>query len=114
MKKLRQVKLMAQMTQLEKLRTVLGEGSDELLSLLLEDAESFVLGYTNRCKMIPELEKAVRDLAVVAYNRRGTEGESGRSEAGENYSFNDAPAQIYSVLKRYRLARCGGHAHEAE
>lgn len=102
------------MTDVEKLKKLTRESDEELLSLLLEEAESFVLSYTNRTRIIPGLEKTVRDLAVIALNRIGTEGESGRSEAGENYSFNDAPKQIYDVLNRYRLARCGGRAHETK
>lgn len=100
------------MTELEKLKILTKESDESLLSLLLEDAESFVLGYTNRTKLIHELQKPVRDLALIAYNRLGTEGETGRSEAGESYSFNDAPKSVYSVLNKYRLARCGGYAHE--
>lgn len=102
------------MTDLEKLKKLTGESDDALLSLLLEDAESFVLGYTNRTSVPDKLYKTVRDLAVIAYNRRGTEGESGRSEAGESYSFEDVPKSIYNNLDMYRLARCGGHAHEAK
>lgn len=102
------------MTELEKLKKLTGESDEELLSLLLEDAESFVLGYTNRTKIISGMEKAVRDLAVIALNRMGTEGESGRSEGGESYSFNDAPKQIYDTLNRYRIVRVGGVVHEAK
>ena len=100
------------MSNLEKLKTLTKESDEALLSLLLEDAETFVLGYTNRTKLIDTLQKPVRDLALIAYNRLGTEGETGRSEAGESYSFNDAPKSIYAVLNKYRLARCGGYAHE--
>lgn len=100
------------MTEIEKLMKLTGESDDGLLSLLLSDAQEFVLSYTNRTKMIPALEKTVRDLAVIALNRMGTEGESGRSEGGGSYTFNDAPKQIYDVLNRYRLARVGGHAFE--
>lgn len=102
------------MTELEKLKILTGESDETLLSLLLEDAEAFVLSYTNRTHMIPELKKPVRDLAVISLNRMGTEGETGRSEAGESYSFSEAPKQIYDVLNRYRLGRCGGSAHEKE
>lgn len=102
------------MTNLEKLKKLTGESDEELLSLLLEDAEQFVLAYTNRTKLPAMLEKSVSDLALIAYNRRGTEGENSRSEAGESYTFNDAPKQIYDTLNRYRLARCGGHAHETK
>lgn len=102
------------MTELEKLKKMTGESDEELLSLLLEDAEEFVLSYTNRTKIMSGMEKAVRDLAVIALNRMGTEGESGRSEGGESYSFNDAPKQIYDTLNRYRIVRVGGVVHEAK
>lgn len=100
------------MTDVEKLKILTGESDEELLSLLLADAEEYVLSYTNR-KVLPDtLKKTVRDLAVVALNRMGTEGETGRSEAGESYSFDNAPKHIYDILNRYRLARVGGHAFE--
>lgn len=102
------------MTDIEKLKRLTGESDEILLSLLLEDAEAFVLSYTNRTRMIPTLEKTVRDLVVVALNRIGTEGESGRSEGGESYSFDNAPKQIYDILNRYRLARVGGKTYEAK
>lgn len=100
------------MTDIEKLKKLTGESDEELLSLLLEEAEAFVLSYTNRTKLVTGLEKAVRDLSVIALNRMGTEGETGRSEAGESYSFDNAPKQIYDTLNQYRLARIGGHAYE--
>lgn len=102
------------MTNLEKLKKLTGENDEELLSLLLEEAESFVLSYTNRTKIVTGLEKAMCDLAMIALNRRGTEGEASRSEAGESYTFNDAPKQVYDVLNRFRLVRCGGHANETK
>lgn len=96
----------------EILQKLTGETDDELLAMLLDDAESFVLSYTNRTELVPGLERTVRDLAVVALNRMGTEGESGRSDGGENYSFDSAPKHIYDILNRYRLARVGGKFHE--
>ena len=73
---------------LRKLKILTGESDDALLSLLLSDAEEHVLAYTNRTHIIPQLEKPVRDLALIAYNRMGTEGETGRSEGGGSYSFD--------------------------
>lgn len=102
------------MTELEKLKKLTGESDEELLSLLLEDAELFVLTYTNRTELPEALEKTVRDLAVIALNRMGTEGESSRSEAGESYSFDNAPKNIYDAMNRYRLARVTGYALEKE
>lgn len=98
--------------EIEKLQTLTGEEDEELLSLLLEDAESYVLSYTGRTKLVLGLKKTVRDLATVALNRMGTEGETGRSEAGESYSFDNAPKHIYDTMNRFRLARVGGHAYE--
>lgn len=85
-----------------------GEQDEELIAVLLDDAESFVLAYTMRTKIIQPLEKPVRDLAVIALNRMGTEGENSRSEGGETYNFNDAPKQIFDTLNRYRICRVGG------
>ena len=102
------------MTDFERIKILTGERDEELVEVVLEDAKDLVLAYTGRKKMIPELKKTVRDLAVVAINRMGTEGESSRTGAGESYNFDNAPKQIYDVLNRYRLARVGGVTYEAE
>lgn len=102
------------MTDLEKLKKLTGESDEELLSLLLEDAEEFLLNETNRTWLADRLKKVKRDLAVIAYNRLGTEGESSRTEAGESYTFENLPAHIKSAINKNRIARCGGYAHEAQ
>lgn len=102
------------MTEIEKLKLLTGESDEALLSLLLSDAAEYACSYTNRAELPKELNKAVRDLAVIAYNRMGTEGESSRSGAGESYSFDAAPKQIYEVLDRYRLLRVGGRTYEVK
>lgn len=102
------------MDELDKLMLLTGESDETLLSLLLEDATAYVLSYTNRTELVSGLDRAVRDLAVIALNRMGTEGESGRSGGGESYTFEDAPKHIYETLDRYRLCRIGGRAYEAK
>ena len=102
------------MTDVEKLKLLTGESDDKLLSLLLEDATEFVLAYTGRSQIVTGMEKTVRDLAVIALNRMGTEGETSRSGGGESYSFDSAPKHIYDTLDRYRLARIGGRTYEAK
>lgn len=102
------------MTDIEKMKKLTGESDEALLSLLLEDATAFVLSYTGRTKIVTGLEKAVRDLAVIAFNRIGTEGEASRSGGGESYNFDNAPKHIYDTLDRYRLARIGGRTYEAK
>jgi hypothetical protein len=103
---------MANAKDVERVKLLTGEESEDLIEAYLEEAEDFVKGYTNRSVIITPLEKAVRDLAVIALNRMGTEGESSRSEGGESYSFESAPRQIYDLLNRYRLARVGGITYE--
>ena len=102
------------MTELEKLKKLTGEKDEELLQILMEDATAWVLAYTNRTRLVSGLDKPVRDLAVIALNRMGTEGEAARTGSGESYTFDDAPKQVYDVLNRYRLARVGGVAHETQ
>lgn len=102
------------MTELEKLKLMTGESDETLLSLLLEDATTDVLIYTRRKKVIPEVSKAIRELALIAYNRRGTEGEASRSQGGVSSSFDNEQHKIYEGLKQYRLCRCGGKVFETE
>lgn len=103
---------MAGAKDVERVKLLTGEENEDLIEAYLEEAEDFVKGYTNRNMIITPLKKAVRDLAVIALNRIGTEGESSRSEGGESYSFESAPRQIYDLMNRYRLARVGGITHE--
>ena len=86
------------MTDFERIKILTGERDEELVEVVLEDATDWVLAYTGRKKMIPELKKTVRDLAVIAINRMGTEGESSRTGAGESYNFDNAPKRIYDGL----------------
>ena len=89
-----------------------GEVDEGLIALCLDDAEEFALAYTNRKKIPAGLWRTVRELAIIQINRIGTEGESGRSEGGESYSFDSAPKPVYDALNRFRLARVGGKTHE--
>lgn len=102
------------MDNIEKLEILTGESDTSLLSLLLEDARCDALAYTNRTEVIPAMEKPIRDLALIAYNRMGTEGEAKRQAAGESYEFDNDQKRIYEKLNRYRLARIGGRTYEAE
>lgn len=98
---------------LARLRILLpDESSNELLCQLIDDAESEILAYTGRTVLPAGLLRTVGDLAVINYNRLGTQGESARSEGGENYTFETMPARVVSVLNRFRLARTGGVYHE--
>lgn len=79
---------------------------DDYLTMLLEDAESEILDFTNRDTLTPRLIPLCRELAIVYYNRQGTEGESSRSEGGISISYvTDIPESIKSRLTSHRLLK---------
>lgn len=100
------------MNDVEMLKKLTGESDEELLSLLLQEAEDKILALTNRSKMIYPLKPTAREWALVAYNRMGTEGETSRSEGGISTAFAEIPKDIDQAIKRYRLGRVSGHAYE--
>lgn len=94
-------------SEVEKLARRLNmEASDPLLVDLLKDAEIEILNYCNRPKIVKGMEVAIRSLAIVYYNRIGSEGESSRSEGGISRTFETGiPADIKHSLSRYRVGR---------
>ena len=66
--------------QIDKLKVRLNEEDTALLEQLLEDAETEILDYCNRDVLLPRMFGLQRELAIVYYNRLGSEGESSRSE----------------------------------
>lgn len=100
------------MDQLSKFKLLSGCKDDDLAKLLLEQAEQTLLNETRRTILIPALFSCQIDLAVIMYNRLGTEGEMARSEGGINVSFMDMPTIIQDIISINRLARVGGHAYE--
>lgn len=89
---------------------------DELLQGLLDDAEDTVLDLIGRDELPKRLESVVVALAVIAWERLGTEGSASRSEGGLSLSFIDGlPADLKARLVSYpRKVRVIGDASEAE
>lgn len=100
------------MTPVEKLKKLTKESDEELLSLLLETAEDIILELTNRKTLPQRLTNIKVKLAVIVYNRMGTEGEISRSEGGISSAFSDLPEDILKAIKSNRLARVGGKIYE--
>lgn len=102
------------MTNLEMLIQLTG-GDSAVLTALLADAEERILVMTGRTHLIDALKPAQRELALINYNRMGSEGMSNRSdsEVGISSSFEDIPATLAAQIYRYRLARVGGKTYEA-
>lgn len=95
--------------QLKTLKLLLGlsdSTQDALLTVLLQNAENAVLSYTRRTVLPDALCAQVVQLALVAYNRMGAEGETARSEGGISQSFDDdMPESVRRILNRYIKAR---------
>ena len=102
------------MTEAAMVKKITGETDDDLIELLLQMAEEKVLALTNRTRMINALKPAVREWAIIAYNRLGMQGESSRSEGGITSAFVEIPKEIQDAIRQYRLGRVSGHAYEKE
>ena len=85
---------------LSTLQTILGaaEGEEALLRVPLSPAEAAVLAVTGREELPEGLRGAVIDLAAMRYNRRGTEGESVRTEGGVTSKMEALPEDIRRQL----------------
>lgn len=67
----------------------------------LSDATDQVLDYIGRDELPTRLDSVVVYLAVVAYNKRGAEGETSRSEGGISRVFDDLPPDMRKRLDNY-------------
>lgn len=93
------------MTALETLKIRLGisdEKQDGLLAVLLFSAEDTILDVIGRDELPARLISVQTELAVIAYNRQGAEGETARREGGISRSFvSDLPPDMQKRLQNY-------------
>lgn len=68
---------------------------------LLNEAEDFTKDKIGRDTIPNRLDSAVVLLSVIAYNKRGVEGESSRSEGGISRAFDDLPVTLRERFKNY-------------
>lgn len=84
------------------------KGTDEFLQDLLDEAIEFVSDYTNQIKDYVEdnMQSTVIYIAVIYYNRQGTEGLQSQGYSGASESYSDKlPPTIMSKLNRNRKCR---------
>lgn len=93
------------MTVYERLKARLPGVAKDVLMALLEDAEGMILAFTGRHTLPRVLESAKVQLAVVLYNRQGTEGQTSHSEGGVSRTMEGLPEDIRKQIAPYRLAR---------
>ena len=92
------------MTPLERFKLLAGitdDSQDGLITALLSDAADSVRDYIGRDEVPVRLVSVQVQLAVIAYNKRGAEGESSRSEGGISQSFDGLPPELLARLKNY-------------
>ncbi len=76
--------------------------TDERLNAFLEAAENTILDYIGRDILPERLYDVKAQLALIMYNRLGTEGESRRTEGEITSQYIDGlPAEIKGRLKNY-------------
>ncbi len=94
------------MDQLDKVKIRLDikdNNQDTTLMQLIEDAKTEILDYCNRDTLPTRAEGLQRELAIIYYNRQGSEGESSRSEGGISVSYStEIPGNIKSRLNSLR------------
>lgn len=101
------------MNLLNQLKVLTKESDEQLLSILLEQAESIILLETNRTYVPSKLLLTQLQLAQYLYSRVGSEGEAKRVEGGIDITYiTDLPNNIQKSIKNARLVRCGGYAFE--
>lgn len=99
--------------QIDKLKARLNEKDTTLLEQLLEDAEAEILDYCNRDVLLPRMFGLQRELAIIYYNRLGSEGEASRSEGGVSVSYStDIPENIKRRLTSFRRLKAVRLANE--
>ena len=96
------------MTALERMRLLLGVDNgnrDRDIVMYLDEALEFILGYTKRKTLPPELTGTWVRVAMVMYSRQGMEGLA-RITAGSTQRVAEAmPADIMRLLNGYRAAQ---------
>lgn len=77
------------------------EGREGYINSLLCEAEDKILDITGRSEVPAQLDSLIVKLAVIAYNKTGSEGESSRSEGGISRAFDDLPEDDKARLVNY-------------
>ena len=101
------------MNVLELLKLELGVDvtQEPLLQRYIDKAVNKVMNFTKRDKdyVEKELQNQVIDLAIILYNRKGTEGLKTQSYSGVSESYvEDIPNEIKRDLYAHRLLKRGG------
>ena len=91
---------------LEIIKNLLGittTDKDELIQILIDQAQDEVLDYTHNPKALEYLQTTIQKMVVYNYNRLGTEGLDSESYNSASYSYSGSyPESFYNSMKAYR------------
>ena len=102
------------MSQLEKLKMRLGikdTSQNTLLESILEDVEADMLAFTNRTELLPSMSSLQIKIAIIEYNKQGSEGMSSDSQGGKSQSWIDGlPQDVVAALTSFRRLKVSNYA----
>ena len=106
------------MEQIDKLKTRLNialtdTSQDANLACILEDVEADMLAFTNRSELLPSMNSLQIKIAIIEYNKQGSEGMSSDSQGGKSQSWIDGfPSDVLSALISFRRLKVSNYAAE--
>ncbi len=93
----------------EKIKALLNiqdTSKDAVLTILIEDAQAFVLDYCNIDTYSVSLDGIVIKMVLESYNKLGAEGVTSKNYSGISESYtNDYSPFIYKQLNKHRRIR---------
>lgn len=91
------------LNNLKLLLNIADTSKDALLSLVYDGAASNFFEYTNQVEIPNAANSLIVKMAIVDYNRLGSQGLNSQSYSGVSESYiNGYPADILSSLNKYR------------
>ena len=94
---------------IEKLKMLYPAINEQVLSLLLDNAEAFVCDYCNVDALTPALESIVFKLVQEDVSKLSAEGLSSESTGGNSVSYQeDYSPSIYTRLNRHKRIKVVG------
>ena len=88
---------------LDKIKLLLPNANDDILSLLIDLAKDFSINYCNLSEYNATLDNIIVKMVLEDFNKLGSEGISAKSFSGISESYiTDYSAEIYKMLNKHR------------
>lgn len=91
---------------LDKIKLLLPNANDDILSLLIDLAKDFSINYCNLSEYNTALDNIIVKMVLEDFNKLGSEGISSKSFSGVSESYTtDYSAEIYKMLNKHRYLK---------